>query len=168
IGEVSQVITGNSARRRSQRRDQRIAICSLRDCQRHWHEKYVRRHQEYGAFDESDDGQPKLGSGAGGLLQGPVVKLAQHRGTIPKRWQGGKPAWTRQRGSSVNEGCRVCSQRRLRMRLRSSATTLRRGDASSRSLGSFSAIPRSRSRRSISIHTSLGWTPEATQRTTRL
>src|SRR5262249_350752 len=35
-------------------------------------------------------------------------------------------------------------------------------------LGSFSAIPNSRSRRSISIHTSLGWMPEATQSTTRL
>src|SRR5437660_5223337 len=40
IGEVSQVITRNSARRRSQRRDQRIAVCSLRDRQRHWHKKY--------------------------------------------------------------------------------------------------------------------------------
>src|SRR6478752_7070467 len=97
IGEVSQVITRNSARRRSQRRDQRISICSLRDCQRHRHEKYVRWHQEYRAFDESDDGQPKLGSGAGGLLQGPVVKLAQHRATISKSWHEPQSARNRRR-----------------------------------------------------------------------
>src|SRR5262249_53980164 len=71
---------------------------------------------------------------------------------------------------------RTAHQRRLRTRLRSSAITLRRGGASGRSrsgasgrsLGSFSAIPNSCSRRSISIHTSLGWIPEATQSTTRL
>ena len=58
--------------------------------------------------------------------------------------------------------------RRLRIRLRSSETTLRRRGASSRSFGSFSAIPWSCSRRFISVHTSSGWMLEATHSTTRL
>src|SRR5438034_9262245 len=57
------------------------------------------------------------------------------------------------------------AQRRLRGRRLSSATTLRRSDASMTRLGSFSAMPNSRSRRSISAQTSLGLTPASTQST---
>src|SRR5258707_5726319 len=60
IGEVSEVVTRNSARCRSQRCDQRISICSLRDCPRHRHEKNVRWHEEHGTFDAIDYIQPML------------------------------------------------------------------------------------------------------------
>src|SRR5450759_4875989 len=53
-------------------------------------------------------------------------------------------------------------QRRLRTRLVSSATTLRRAAACTRSFGTFSAMPNICSRRLISAQTSSGWTPECT------
>ncbi len=59
-------------------------------------------------------------------------------------------------------------QRRLRARRPSSMTILRRGKSSGSFFGTFSAMPRSRSRRSISFQTSSGRMPEATHSTTRL
>ena len=125
--------------------------------QRHRNQHHVRRHRKKRALGKGRAAQDPGGMRLAGGVDAPIVQAAEHGRLIDGECGGFK--------GSYQSGER---QRRLRVRRPSSMTILRRGKSSGSFFGTFSAMPRRRSRRSISFQTSSGRMLEATHSTTRL
>src|SRR5208283_4638324 len=129
--------------------------------QRHRDQHDVRRNWKERAFGERNGAQDPRRMRFSGGVDAPIVKAAEHGWLLSGEWRDCPSAAT---ALSRAGGF----QRLLRARRPSRMTTWRRETSSGIFLGTFSAIPRSRSRRSISFQTSSGRILVATHSTTRL
>src|SRR5262249_46583617 len=134
-------VTEQPAQHRGNRADAGKPESPVRLRQAHRHQHHVRRNRENGALDKRDDGERPRRPRTRGKVKHPIVETAKHGGrplSAGRRWKSkGQEDYVRSR---ARRGlARGCSGRML---------TLAPG---TKAFGIFSAIPKSRSRRSISF-----------------
>src|SRR5581483_9586517 len=98
VGEMAEEPAGNAPEHRGEGGDRRIAPGAVTPRDHHRDEEDVGGDEEDAAFDEGDDGEPKLGRFPPGEAEGPVVKAAQHAARLLKAGDGAGKRVTGLRG----------------------------------------------------------------------